>query len=586
MTKYLLAAEADQIQDLIFRASRLREVVGGSQLLTRFCREGAETLVQEFVKQQIKQIPGLKVNMVVHDGGAFRIRFDAEKENDAKLAAITFGRELAELYRRCTDGSLTVAEPVKYEQSVNPAEEDEGFEQANPQAQAKLREAKSHGRALATVAHLPYLAFCASCGVAIASERHQRHEERENYYCTFCLQKEKERDAEVEKIRKKKPSAEDFLGAFHQAVAVACRAANMNFDDYDFPEQAEDVAAFDLTGRRYVAYLLADGNGMGKLFADCRNEEQMKALSKSLPEVVRAGLAAHCPDLLRRIEPQNEKKILPVLPLILGGDDLLALLPAAWAIDIAARFCQTYQELMEKKLRDLEFLQPYDAPTIAAIVVICKGSYPHALAHRQGEELLKQAKQFARGLEVETGKRVSALSFILISGNEVGKPMNAESTKFRPSACPYFIAESQSETLRPAGLSVSLLHKNRLSLTEAKLPAKRRAELEQLFDVATRMSKIEELEKRWQPRFKKLIDRIERRSGGVRKNGSDTRKTTFEALRDAVLEMGDDQAKELLGYRAFVHPFVRTDYGHGLADLLTLWDYLYDVTMDLSKYEE
>ena len=35
---YLLAAEADKIQDLIFRSSRLREVVGASQLLTRFCR--------------------------------------------------------------------------------------------------------------------------------------------------------------------------------------------------------------------------------------------------------------------------------------------------------------------------------------------------------------------------------------------------------------------------------------------------------------------------------------------------------------------------------------------------------------------
>lgn len=36
MARYLLAAEADQIQDFIFRASHLREVVGGSQLMTRF----------------------------------------------------------------------------------------------------------------------------------------------------------------------------------------------------------------------------------------------------------------------------------------------------------------------------------------------------------------------------------------------------------------------------------------------------------------------------------------------------------------------------------------------------------------------
>jgi hypothetical protein len=37
--RYLIAAEADRIQDLIFRSSRLREVVGGSQLLSRFCQD-------------------------------------------------------------------------------------------------------------------------------------------------------------------------------------------------------------------------------------------------------------------------------------------------------------------------------------------------------------------------------------------------------------------------------------------------------------------------------------------------------------------------------------------------------------------
>ena len=41
---YLLAAEADKIQDLLFRSARLREVAGGSQLLTRFCDETPSAL--------------------------------------------------------------------------------------------------------------------------------------------------------------------------------------------------------------------------------------------------------------------------------------------------------------------------------------------------------------------------------------------------------------------------------------------------------------------------------------------------------------------------------------------------------------
>jgi len=36
MTRYLVAADADQIQNFLFRSSHLREVIGGSMLLTHF----------------------------------------------------------------------------------------------------------------------------------------------------------------------------------------------------------------------------------------------------------------------------------------------------------------------------------------------------------------------------------------------------------------------------------------------------------------------------------------------------------------------------------------------------------------------
>src|SRR5215470_13693508 len=66
MTPHLLAAEADRIQDFIFCASRLREVVGGSQLLSRFCQEGTRALLQHYQGDLVQ-------DLIVHDGGAFRI---------------------------------------------------------------------------------------------------------------------------------------------------------------------------------------------------------------------------------------------------------------------------------------------------------------------------------------------------------------------------------------------------------------------------------------------------------------------------------------------------------------------------------
>ena len=46
----------------------------------------------------------------------------------------------------------------------------------------------------------------------------------------------------------------------------------------------------------------------------------------------------------------REKKewLVPVLPLILGGDDLFALIPAPYALDFARRFCLAYEEQLKK----------------------------------------------------------------------------------------------------------------------------------------------------------------------------------------------------------------------------------------------
>lgn len=276
MAKYLLAAEADQIQDFVFRASRLREVVGGSQLLVRFCTEAPVELLRKY-----NGIPDR--DLIINDGGAFRVIFEDTDSQKAKDEAVNFGRDLAELYRRITGANLTVAEPVPYKGS---------FQKASKEAQEKLREAKNRGDVPAVAVHMPYLAFCSSCGIAIASQRHKRHpDERENYYCDTCLQKEKERDAEVEKLKNKKDRS-GFLGLFYQAIESVCENANYESMPERFAQQADDIGAFDLTGRRYVAYLLADVNGMGAWFSSCQKENTMKELSQSLPDIMRESLAA------------------------------------------------------------------------------------------------------------------------------------------------------------------------------------------------------------------------------------------------------------------------------------------------------
>jgi hypothetical protein len=177
MPRYLLVAEAEKIQDFIFRAAKLREVVGGSRLLARFCDEGVNAL---------KKKHDDKPKIIISDGGAFRLVFDD------KAKAKEFGNDLAELFRRCAGGSLTIAEPVEYDDS-----DDAKFKKSNGAAQAELRKAKSEGDNATTAVHLPYIAFCASCGVALATLYRRKNEgdarNRPNYLCADCFNKTEEK---------------------------------------------------------------------------------------------------------------------------------------------------------------------------------------------------------------------------------------------------------------------------------------------------------------------------------------------------------------------------------------------------------
>ena len=162
MTQWLLAAEADKIQDFVFRSSRLVQVVGGSGLLTRFCKEALSPILQYHCADS----PTVEVETIIADGGSFLLRFDDKDSGAAasgdglgKRLAEAVGRDLAEAYYRVTDSSLTVATPQPYAEG--------GFAQASKDANRDLRTQKADQRdRAAAVAQLPYTAVCASCGIS------------------------------------------------------------------------------------------------------------------------------------------------------------------------------------------------------------------------------------------------------------------------------------------------------------------------------------------------------------------------------------------------------------------------------------
>jgi hypothetical protein len=557
MTRYLVAAEADKIQDLIFRSARLREVVGSSMLLTRFCEEGVAALTQSSGTR------GEQWDTVVNDGGSFRIWFADENQ------AIQFGNNLTELYRRVVDGSLSVAsEPVAYDENT-PGD----FARANQSASEALQQAKRTGQSINAAAHIPQMAFCASCGIGIASQ-HAAIYEREIYLCPSCRSKANEGSERFRGIEKSGLGKDEFFTNFFR-TAVRLADADLAQEELAIPaEIAEAVGSFDT--RNYVAYLLADGNSMGALFRQCSEATRLQALSNRIAENTAKALAAPVKLLMQRTaeiakdrqfkpgyghRPYYLKDILPAVPLIMGGDDIFALIAAPYALDFARVFCLEYENLMSEALSRPE-ISLSGQPTLSVSVVICKSNYPYSLAHEIGETLLKQVKRFVKTNLSSTG---SALAFTVITGNDIAPSLPEKSGAYRGGLNPYWINDKTD----PAGLPLKKLIEVRHDLID--VPQKRLVQLEELYRPASLPKSRSELT-RWSENLEHLLKRIDR----VKEHGEKTR---------AALAALGDPSQDGPGFWKDVNRYgLEPYYGHALPNLLSIWNYAYDLEKPFPEY--
>lgn len=500
MSEYLFVAEADKIQDLLFRSSKRREVAGGSQMLTEFCKD---------VALQLTPIPRFKGRTVISAGGSFRICFDSKEK------AKEFGECLSELYRRKMDGTITIAKPVE----VTTGKEDEAIKNA----QKYLRKAKHSGKNPISVEQMPYIAICASCGIGIARyyEKQFKDDKNPKYLCEVCYNK-------TESWRVIKTS---FLSRFVSRISEGM-SEELKFEDVDKIAELEQ--------RNYIAYLIADANSMGTVFSKCSSFEELKQLSEALDNVIQDSLAEPTKVLIKNQRKLRVEGFSPVLPLILGGDDVFAVIPAQWALDFAQRFAREFQERMERSLKDIG-IQNDMPPTISAAVIICKGKFPYSVAYERGEELLKIAKKRAKN------EKASTISFELIKGNEL-----VESTEDKE-----IVAGFPAYTLE----ELEKLIEYRFKLIE--LPGTRRAQLEDLFLRAETIHN-KEMMYEWRIERGHILNRLKDES---------LRGVVDEAMR----ELGDSTDE-------YNWIWIKDIRHHKLPDLLVAWDYAYNLEEDLLEY--
>ena len=176
---------------------------------------------------------------------------------------------------------------------------------------------------------------------------------------------------------------------------------------YKLPYSPDDLE--DL-GCDWLAVIHADGNGLGQLFLNfdgcVQSQEQkpsvgwnrayiqqLRSFSLALDECTEQAFI----QALGNLRPRKGR--LPIVPLVLGGDDLTVVCDGQQALRFTVEFLQAFEEktrsnpVIKTALSNVPGQSPIQGLTSCAGVAIIKPHFPFFAAYELAEALLKSAKK-------------------------------------------------------------------------------------------------------------------------------------------------------------------------------------------------
>ncbi|MBF2072923.1 MAG: hypothetical protein IGS50_04060 [Synechococcales cyanobacterium C42_A2020_086] len=192
--------------------------------------------------------------------------------------------------------------------------------------------------------------------------------------------------------------------------------------------------------RSWLAVVHADGNGLGQIFLNFEDYlgenksnrnyiTQYREFSLALDECTEAAFKAALSVFPE--EPDSKTgKVIPVVPLILGGDDLTAVCDGHYALEFTRVFLQEFERQTKNKPVIAAIAQKafgVDRLSACAGVAIVKRHFPFSVAYDLAEDLIKSAKEVKRKVTKQGNPKTpfpcSAIDFHILydtSGIDLG----------------------------------------------------------------------------------------------------------------------------------------------------------------------
>ena len=398
----LLAADTDRTLDYVFESAKLPEIRGASTILDELNREEAPALIERLDKD---------AHQIYASGGSLLYEVTADK-------APLIQRELEALYPQET-GVATIT--CVYRELPGPADagiprtslDPEILKKLSPFQQKRLNKAdqeldcfgawvrllghdlrrrKQEKRYVPFVEAMPHAERCQSCRIRPAATVYAHYGESIPR-CVECAKKNQAsprfpwRDKFDAKLREYHPQlAEKYFAIAEQGtvplylgvIGSACNPRNRNKSGY-------------------VAFIYADGDGVGSFVESRRTRDDYRKMSQDLRDAtwyaVTFALANNLaiqtldnPMSTEETEEQRKRATQPFEIITVGGDDVMLIVPAHVALKVAQDMAEKFTEYLGK-----ERIKGKDRPlSLSAGVVIAPEHMPVRLMRDFAQELLKK----------------------------------------------------------------------------------------------------------------------------------------------------------------------------------------------------
>jgi len=186
---------------------------------------------------------------------------------------------------------------------------------------------------------------------------------------------------------------------------------------FDFTDDLGNFGQMD--SKSYIAVVHADGNRMGRRFQTCQNLDETRALSLRVDTATRNAFKSMVQQIVRLIDkkvlhsdngfqfkfdPKTRKMLLPVRPIIMGGDDITFVCEGRLGVFLAETFIRGFLEHGKD-----------DNLSACAGVAVVKTKYPFHKAYELAEQLCGKAKESSRDQQ-----NSSYLDFLISAGGYSG----------------------------------------------------------------------------------------------------------------------------------------------------------------------